>query len=53
MLKESRDQIKAFATYAETTDVTTKNRGRDIGRAKGCRGKSRLNKSFCDKCLDN
>ena len=28
--KASRDQIKAFATYAETTEVTTKNRGHDI-----------------------
>ena len=53
MLKAYRDQLKASTTNAETIDVATKNRGRDIGRAKGCKGMSRPNKSFCDKCLDN
>ena len=50
MLKEISDQIKAYVTNAYTTDVATKNRGRDIGRTKGCKGKSRPNKSFCDVC---
>ena len=36
MLKACRDQMKASATYAETTEVAIKNQGHDIGRAKGC-----------------
>ena len=34
-LKASRDQIKASTTYAETTNVATKNRGRDINNQMG------------------
>ena len=32
MLKACRNQMKASATYAETTEVATKNQGRDIGK---------------------
>ena len=35
MLKASRDQIKAYATYAETTEVATENRGHDINNQMG------------------
>ena len=35
MLKASRDKIKASVTNAETTDVVTKNRGRDINNQMG------------------